>query len=374
VKRLLVALVLVLVGCPGAEIRDEEIKGLPFVTADGVIVRYRDSEVEKAVAVRVAAELSRVRIAVAEEYALVLSSSTEMPPLADVVLHKDRLWGQERWLVTHALILEPPLRVRIQCAFPPEDDDGSKIADRIRGTVAHEIAEATFLTRVPIIEPYLRWVHDGFAESVAFRVLARVQPRAALEMLERYGDYEAEERKPPNQTAWVDLTRWRQLPDWIIHSDAFMKGVPIRLGDPREFERILAKRIRIDDPDPVIRARALAELSMSDALLGLLGESWTREHMGFAAGEARVEPKNTGAQFLCYAASCCLWLELERAHPGVTAKTLAAVSARREPILRTDDIVAIVKELTGEDIRPRLERFSLDRLEAVLASEKQRLK
>ena len=81
-KRLLLAAILVLAGCPGPEIRDEEVNKWPFVTGDGVIVRYRESEIDKAAAEHVASELSRVRAAVAEEYALVLSSSTETPPLA----------------------------------------------------------------------------------------------------------------------------------------------------------------------------------------------------------------------------------------------------------------------------------------------------
>src|SRR5437016_4198482 len=86
---------------------------------------------------------------------------------------------------TQQKILERPLRVRIPVALPEEDKEGEKIADRLRGTVAHEVAEATVLTRVPILDPYLRWMHDGIAESVEYRVLQQLDPKAASATLDR---------------------------------------------------------------------------------------------------------------------------------------------------------------------------------------------
>jgi len=352
-----------LVGCVTTAkrgISDDELLGWPKATAEGVTVRYKEGDLDQASAEYVARRISLVRSTVASELALVGSAA---PPYAEVLLYRDTGWGQERWLVTHAIVLERPLRVRIPCTLPEEDTDGEKMAARIRGTCAHEIAEASVLTRVPILDPYLRWLHDGIAESSAYRVLLRLDPKAAEEMLVRYEEYAREARRGKRPVSWLDLTRWRQLPDWIVHSDILFKGGPLRLDNVAEsLRRINEKRVSAEsDPETV---------AVLDALLDILGESWIREQLPYADGEADLRPES--GQFLCYDASCCFFLELERAHPGITASAIAAIEQRHEAVLRSDDVAAILRALSGEDVRVRLERFTLDRLEGILAAERQR--
>jgi hypothetical protein len=345
-----------------ASILDEDFDRWQRTTAEGVTVRWRDGEVASSAVETVAREIARVRTAVGEALALVGSASAP-PPYAEVILYRDAGWGQERWLVTHAMILERPLRVRIPCALPEDDQDGDKIAARIRGTIAHEIAEATVLTRVPILDPYLRWLHDGVAESVEYRVLQRLDPQAAADVLQKYELYSREARR--NAITWVDLTRWRQLPDWIVHSDVlFPKGGPLRLDDlAGSLRRVSEKRFANQERDP----ETLAAL---DVLVDLVAETWSREQLAVANGEA--DPRPRPGQFLCYDASFCFWLELERGRPGITAAALARIAARHEPVLRSEDVMRIVSGLAGEDVRPRLERFTLDRLDGVLAAERPR--
>jgi hypothetical protein len=362
----IVALALLLAaGCATPKAPLGDIETWPKATAAGVIVHYKEGEVGAKDAAYVAEQLRLVRDAVALELAPVESGArtrSTVPPYAEVLLYRDAGWGQERWLVTHAAILERPLRVRIPCALAAEDQGGEAIAARIRETVAHEVAEATVLTNVPVLDPYLRWFHDGVAESVGYRVLRRLDANAADEMLARYEQYAREERR--GGTTWVDLTRWRQLPDWILHSDLLFKNAPLRLDDlPGSLRRVAEKRFAAQERDAV----ALAAL---DALIAMLSETWVKEQLPYGPGEADLRPR--AGQFLCYDAGLCLLLELERAHPGVTAETIARIGAREEAVLRSDDVVAIIASIAGEDIHPRLERFTLDRLEGVLAAERRR--
>jgi hypothetical protein len=356
-------------GCATQRASELNVESLAHVGAEGVIVHFKREDFDDKDVQTIATRLAEVRSAVVSELALVTSSSEGAPPIADVVLYHDLGWGQERWLVVHAKILENPLRVRIPCALPTDDRDPMAIVERLRETIAHEVAEATVLTRVPIIDPYLRWMHDGIAESVGYRVLCRFDPKGAAAMLDRYGQYADEARR--SGVSWVDLTRWRQLSDWIVHSEAIFddhesKPAPLRLDDlPRSLRRLAEQRFadprQLPDPDTLVTL---------DALLAILGESWAREQLPYVKGEA--DPRPSKGQFLCYDASFCFWLEIERKHPGVTAKVLAAMSARRETVLRSDDVVQLLEGLTQESLRPRIERFTLDRLAGVLAAETRR--
>lgn len=359
------AVLLALTACATEKpsLSESVIEAWPQVKADGVTVRYKAGDVDRAAAELVAQQVSLVRSAVADELALAPPASP--PPYAEVLLYRDAGWGQDRWLVTHAVILERPLRVRIPCALPEDDQDAERIVARIRGTVAHEIAEATVLTRVPILDPYLRWMHDGIAESVEYRVLLKLDPRAASDTLTRYEQYAREARAPQIAISWVDLSRWRQLPDWIVNSDVLLqKSRALRLDDLQgSLRRLAEKRVSFQERWP-------DQLEAFDALLEMLSSAWAREQL--PCGEGEADPRPRSGQFLCYDASFCLWLELERAHPGLTAQALKTIAARREPVLRSNDVVKIVSDLAGEDVKPRLQRFTLDRLEGVLAAERRR--
>ncbi|MEZ0230182.1 MAG: hypothetical protein ACAI25_16285 [Planctomycetota bacterium] len=360
---LLAVLVFTIAGCTPAKrgLTPEEIEKWPRVQDEGVTIRIKEGDVDPFAAKLVARAIAVVHSQVTHELGL-WKQGEQRPPYAEVLLYRDAGWGQERWLVTHAVIIERPLRVQIPCALPEDDKDGEAIAARIRGTIAHEVAEATVLTRVPILDPYLRWMHDGIAESVEYRVLRRLDPRAADETLNRYEQYAREARRAG--ISWVDLTRWRQLPDWIIHSDALLREGPLYLDDlPSSLKRLASKRVSFQEKDP-------EQVSVLDVLLDMLGESWAREQLPFGAGEC--DPRPRPGQFLCYDASFCFWLELERAHPGLTAAVLARIAAWKEPVLRSDDVVKMLNALTGQDVTARLERFSLDRLESILAAERKR--
>ncbi len=360
-KRTLLVALLLAAGCVSSAHNQLDDESWPKTNGDGVSVHARPGDVDGRAAQLVAKELSAVRATVGEALGLV-GSGSGAPPLGEVLLYRDTGWGQERWLETHATILEHPLRVRIPCALPEADAAGDQIAARIRGTVAHEVAEASVLTRVPILDPYLRWFHDGVAECVAYRVLSRLDAKAADEMLARYEQYVREARRARKSIAWVDLTRWRQLPNWIVHSDVlFSKDGPLSLDNvPRSLERISEKR--------VAAARDPETVAVLDDLVDMLGQALVREQLPLADGEADV--RTPSGQFLCYGASFCFWLELERAHPGITAGTLSQVERRHRAVLRSDDVATIVGQLAGEDVRVRLERFTLDHLEAILADER----
>jgi hypothetical protein len=359
-------LALLVAGCASSAHTQLLDKNWPKTNGDGVSVHARPGDVDGHAAQLVAKELAAVRGTVGEALGLV-GSSSGAPPLGEVLLYRDTGWGQERWLETHATILEHPLRVRIPCALPEADAEAAAICSRIRGTVAHEVAEASVLTRVPILDPYLRWFHDGVAECVAYRVLTRLDSRAADEMLARYEQNVREARRAKKSIAWVDLTRWRQLPNWLVHTEVlFPTDGPLSLDNvPRSLERIAEKRRipapGVRDPEPV---------AVLDDLVDMLGQALVKEQLPLADGEGDV--RTPSGQFLCYGASFCFWLELERAHPGITAGTLAQVERRHRAVLRSEDVVTILGQLAGEDVRVRLERFTLDHLEAVLAAERPR--
>ncbi|MBI3724081.1 hypothetical protein HY251_09040 [bacterium] len=364
------AWLLLAAGCPSANrLDDDEISRLPKVAAEGVWVRF-DADVESAIAQRAAPPFVQVRDAVARELGL---DPKDPPPIAEIVLRRDATWGQDRFLVTHAKVLEPPLRVQVPCPLSQEIADGEKVAALFRGTVAHEVAEATVLTRVRILDPYLRWMHDGIAESVEYRVLQRLDPPAAEKTIRRYRDYADEADK--NAWRWVDLTRWRQLSEWIVHSDAFFQGGPLRVDDLKgSLERLADERVALElNPDAPEKPERLALFSEIQALLG---ENEVKKNLPLAPPSEgntspEVDPKLRGgaAQYLFYDASFCFWLELERAHPGATARVLAAIAARREPVLRSKDVVSLIQEATGEKVQVRLERFTLTRMRRILDAE-----
>lgn len=349
-------------GCPSVPnaANERDVDALAVVADEGITVRFLEGDLPAVEARKAARVFAVVRRAVAEELALVGSSSEGGALHAEVILYHDESWGQERWHVTRAKILERPLRVRIPCGLPVDESDGERIAARLRGTIAHEITESTVVTRVPIVDPYLRWLHDGIAESVEHRVLKRLDPRTAAADVERYAQYALEAQR--SGIRWLDLLRWRQLPDWIVHSDVlFEDHRPLRLDDyPGALRRLSQLRLLVQENHP-------GSLATLDGLLDLVGESWAKEALPPARDEA--DPRKPSLQFLWYDASFCFWLELERAHPGVTARVVAEIGRWRREILRNDDVIRMIDAATGEHVRPRLERFSLDRLNAVLAAE-----
>lgn len=336
----------------------------------GVTVLYRTVELDATTALAVANEFAVVRAAVAKE--LGLEGTPNEVPRAEIVVYRDPAWGQEYFLVTHAQIRDNPLRVHIPCLLPPGENDGAAIAQRFRGTVAHEVAEATVLTHVPILDPYLRWMHDGIAESVSYRVLARLDPQAAALERDRYLERWRQARA--GKLRWVDLGGWRQPSDWIVHSEAlFTNRRPLELTDiPGSLKRVGEERFAAQEqhPDEVVTLDALAEF---------LGNAWMRERLLPGEGEVDLRQRDghdpasarfKDTQFLCYGAGMCLWLELERASPGATGKVLAAMMARRATVLRSSDVVEIIEALTKVDLRPRIERFTFERLERVLGAER----
>jgi hypothetical protein len=343
---------------------EQRFETFSSVEDEGVAVRFDEREVTPAIAKQLAKTLVAVRAAVARELALDLKA--DAPPAAEVILYRDAGWGLERWLVTHAQILERPLRVRVPCALPDDDDTAEKIAHRVVGTVAHELAESAILTRVPILDPYLRWMHDGIADSVEYRVLLQLDPAAAAADLARFAQYSVESRL--KGTRWVDLTRWRQLPDWIVHSEVvFENKAPLRLGlddVPTSLRRLARER-------KVPQSEGAAEgVLLLDELRAILGETWTKESI--VGPREEEDPHPRAGQFLCYDASFCFWLDLERTHPGITAKIVAIMSAHRAPILRSADVVHALEQATGVSLAGKLERFSLDRIDAILAAERAR--
>jgi hypothetical protein len=351
----------------------EDIDGR-VVSPDGsVVVAYNTADVRSESAAFAARDFAVVRDGVARELALEKTPAELLQ--AEIVVRRGSESGQSYYMTTHANIVEgprgTPLRVRLDWPLKPDETIEGKIAS-FRATVAHEITEATLLAHVRLLDPYLRWMHDGIAESVAHRVVARLDPATASAERDRRRDRwrRARDRK----LRWLDLTGWRQSSTWVVHSDSFFKtdSPPLFLSNVTEsLKRIADDRFQSQETHE-------DELAASDALADFVTEVWKREHLPPGDGEIDLRRSTLGTndardeetQFLCYSASMCIWLELEQASPGITGRFLASLMASNASAVRAADVIQMVRDLAKVDVRPRLERFTCERLESVLAAEK----
>lgn len=237
---------------------------------------------------------------------------------------------------------------------------------RLLETVAHEVAEATVLRQVRALDPYLRWMHDGLADLVEHEVSRGRDPAAARRAMIEAVDYLAARRA--EGVRFADLSRWRQLPDWIMGSHLFL-GLD---ADNLTLNAIEASEARVTaalagDPSPAKR-QGLIELG---AILRLAKREVDR---AWAIDEARPDDaESLGLTF--YKLSFSFWLSIERRSPGTARRFVTSLAARRkvDPVLSRADAWAELKAAAGDVELPALSRFTLDSAEGILKEEERRL-
>jgi hypothetical protein len=363
---------------PHGPLGDEELPALNHVESGNAKIYWRKDEIEALVSEtapvvspsvpEIAGVFDDVRMRVERLFGL-------EPPAVEARLYLDRSIGQERYHVTQAYVVQDPLLRVIVPVFYLGDDTPASFLDRARGTIAHEVTEAmviTHVTKFAVLDPYLRWMHDGIAVYAEHAIEAQTDPDAAALKLARTIEQLTTKRQR-RQVRWLDLSRWRQYSDFIIHSDVITHDQEkIQLVPP--LERSLqptAKAKNAEAADNVVL--------IYDAVDRLVSDAWRKEKAPFSEGEADPRPGHASGEELAffYQASFSFWLEVERAHPGLIAhvlQTLARPDALQTPVVTGDEVARLVGKYAGEDVRPRLLRYRLDRVERVLREEIARLK
>ena len=72
---------------------------------------------------------------------------------------------------------------RVVFRYPWPSD--ASLRGSLLGTTAHEVAEATVLDQVTMLDPHLRWIHDGIAEALEHQTLRELDRQAARSALEK---------------------------------------------------------------------------------------------------------------------------------------------------------------------------------------------
>lgn len=363
----LVASCALLPGCPSVHpgpIQDHEVAGCALVESGRTTLIFRASELPELAppaAERVVRELDLVR-------ARVQTVLRREAPGLEVRVWKDVSLGNDPYDVTHAHVLSKPQRVSVECPIR-EGESPEAFIERVRSRIAHEVAEATVITRARVLDPYLRWMHDGIAVLSEFLVESEVSAAAGIKRLEGYRrDFEGAGRRG---VKWLDLTRWRQLAQWIVHSEPLLvpPDKPLELDDvDAALDRLKPERHVANRPEIALR---------TEALLQLIGEHMRKRAMPLSEGEADPSGwRRNPDSILFYHASFALWLDLERARPGALVRALDAIEAdgKEHEILTSDAVAGILSRIAGEDVRPRLLRWKLRQAEGVLVEETERLR
>lgn len=321
-------------GCAGAPPDQLDVTGLAHLEAAGVRVYYTGA-VERS-----RLERDDVAGAVAQIWSGVEGELGVAPPRAEVILHRPREQSLRREparvLETRAHLGHSDGAWRIRFRYPWTLGGGSRGA--LLSTACHEIAEAAVMLRVTVLDPYVRWMHDGVADLVEHLVLSRVQPLVAEDRLRLTLDFVASRRAEGVDR--IDLRRWRQLSPVVVRSHRFVDraGGNLSLTDvPGSLERVRSARAATDDPG---RQAAL------DDLVEILAGARDVADRPWAEGEARPHhPVDRDSLF--YAASFAYFLALERAHPGTAKGVVRLLSARREAgdhVLTAAEVEALVAE------------------------------
>jgi len=343
------------VGPPGTS--DAEVAQLDRVDLSDVCVYYRPDDLAEAQARALAPEVQRVRRDVADMLGV-------EPPRAELVVYEQPGVG------SNALVRSTPAEMRdgrVRFRYPWSEGD-ALLRAQLLGTVAHELAEAALLSRVTVIDPYVRWTHDGVAEVVEHEVLARLDPEACRASLRRVLRHVGGQRDAGVE--WVDLTRWRQLAGWVIRSHRYLDPPEhnLDLDDPgAALNEVRALRARV--PADGLRGRGLAELEE------LLVEARAVGGRPWREGEARPDDPET-RDFVFYNAAFAVWLGLERAAPGTIERFLAALVARRaagDHVLTAAEVAGLVRRASGGAELPPLDRLPLADVEAAVRAEARRL-
>ncbi len=366
-RRLLPLLVLACAACNTGQPRADDVEGLAHVEligppASGSVRIYYTQDIEEQDAKSLVPHVA----AICSEVGARLGFA---PPRAELVIYEPA--GPEGARGKHVRetrgdLVQEDTGWRIRFVYPWRDT--RQAVSQLLGTTAHEVAEATVLLRVTVIDPYLRWLHDGIAVLIEHEVLARLRPKSARESLGRTRQFVRERRE--DGVRFVDLTRWRQLAPYLVRSHRFLGPGQANLdlaNLPESLRRVRNAMMGTDDP---LFLEGLQELETA------LKRTQRFSSAPAVPGAARPDDPLT-QDFLFYNAAFALWLSLERAHPGVVQRTLSGMAERREQddhVLSAEEAQDLVRFAAEGRELPNIEQFSLEEIEAVLLEEEQRLR
>lgn len=339
---------------PGID--DRDLRSLASVEHEDEVAIYFDAgqfgrgEAERVLA-QVAAVRSEVRGALGLEPLLVQLVIYTVPGAP----------GAAGSVTTEHLSETDGVWVRFRYPLPAGGDTGPFLT-----TVAHEVAEATLLGEVTVIDPYLRWFHDGVAEMVEHRVgcergAAEAALRRSLQLIAR---------QRAAGTEWIDLTRWRQVSPALVRSYRFL-GVDaqnLSVADVQGGLRQVRRALEQGSPSPLV-GRGLVELEE------LLVRAADLEALPWRAGEARSDDPLL-RDHLFYLASFAWWLDLERRAPGTLGRAVAGLVGRRrgdDHVLTAREGLELVRAAAGEQAPLTLSRLELSEVARVLEAELARI-
>jgi len=350
----LLVLLLSLAGCVAGPPSLAERASMQRVVFGEVSLFYRPTELERPWVQDLATEVADVRRSVGDRL-------HRRPPEAELLLYEPPgvIGAGEPEVFQTLASLEGS---RVVFPYPVVADDGAQ--QQLLNTVAHELSEATVLRSVTVLDPYLRWVHDGIAELVEHEVSMRRDldaSRQALELSLRY----VEERRNAGVES-VSLRRWRQIAGWVVRSRRYMlDDQNLSLVEIGASLRRVEEGLAHEDPES-LRGRGLLELK--DLLLRAqeLGKQpWS---------PTEAVPARDADRYVFYVASFAVWLHLERQEPGTVLAFLDGVDAEAD----ADDFVLTAPEVESLLAKSALPDLDLDRIplewvEATLKGELHRL-
>jgi len=249
---------------------------------------------------------------------------------------------------------------RVVFRYPWQGDGALRGA--LLGTTAHETAEATVLDQVTMLDPHLRWVHDGIAEALEHFTLRELEPQAARVALEK--NLLLLRQRQEEGVSWVNLARWRQVAPWLIRSHRFFpSGANLSLDDlDQSLTRVQAELARSNEP--ALRGW-LIELEE------VLRHTQALSRTTYGPGEAQVaDPASHDLVF--YASALAVWLEVERQDPGAIKRYLAGLRQARladQHVLRATEALELLRATAPQAQLPTLEHLELSWVDEALTRE-----
>ncbi len=289
------------------------------------------------------------------------------PPRTELILYQPSAPAGARGRHVHETrgdLVQEETGWRIRFVYPWRGEQG---LGQLWGTTAHEVAEATILLRVTVLDPYVRWMHDGIADLVEHEVLARLQPALAAKNLKRTLRFLAERRAAGVRR--VDVRRWRQLSPFLVRSHRYLGAgeTNLVLDDRTEsLRRVRKAKTRTDDP---VFLEGLGEIEKIFLHAGDV------ERQVWRADEARPGDPLT-QDFLFYNVSFALWLHVERERPGTLKEFVRLIAARRsedDHVLTGAEVESLLKQAAQGLELPDLSNLLVTDAEAWLKAEARRI-
>ena len=290
-----------------------------------------------------------------------------VPPRTEVILYQPSSPAGARGRHVHETrgdLVQEESGWRIRFVYPWRGEQG---LGQLWGTTAHEVAEATILLRVTVLDPYVRWMHDGIADLVEHEVLASLQPSLAMEGLGRSLRFLADRREAGIRR--IDLRRWRQLSPFLVRSHRYLgPGETNLVLDDRTASLLRVRKAKARTDDPVF----LVGLGEIEQILLRCGDI---ERQAWRFDEARPRDPLT-QDFLFYNVSFALWLHLERQRPGTLRTFVRLIAAKRtsdDHVLTGPEVEALLAQAAKGLELPDLSDVLVSDAEAWLNAEARRI-